>query len=219
MIHLKSLPTPSVCNVNYLFMISEMSDRPIYRRAGFGEIEFEHLGLRPSQFKLGKQLFVASHVQNVEEMAKNGEPLKITAICIPQASVMAKPYDLEMRLDLSRSVIPKTMKCSCRFGEGGMCKHMAGLIIYINAHRDESQTNETCGFVNPSTFGKLLYPKGEELEKIENIEEKFLCPKLKFENITHEAKLRLKRLMEASGCTKSPIYKICAISKPYEGTL
>ena len=143
----------------------------------------------------------------------------VLIILFPQTSVMAKPYDLEMKLDLSRSVIPKTMKCSCRFGEGGMCKHIAGLIIYINAHRDESQTNETCGFINPSTFGKLLYPKGEELEKIDDIEEKYVCPKLKFENITHEAKLRLKRLMEASGCIKSPLYKICAMSKPYEGTL
>ena len=82
---------------------------------------------------------------------------------------------------------------------GGSCKHAAGLIYYVNTHREESKTDESCSFIEPSKCAEKLYPRGEELENIEDIPEKYKMPPVTFDMITNEAKEKHYKLMLDAG--------------------
>ena len=91
---------------------------------------------------------------------------------------------------------------------GGICKHMAGVILYVNEHRDESQTDKTCSFIEPSKLAKSIYPRGEEIEKIYNIPENLRMPKCTFDMISDEEKEYHANLMLKHGNTASPLYTV-----------
>ena len=98
--------------------------------------------------------------------------------------------------------------------KGGVCKHCAGLIVFVNTHRDETQTDESCGFIEPSKLAKSRYPRGEELENFEPIPEKLKMARLTFEMISDSEKEYLANLMEEFGNTSSPFYTILSSTWP-----
>ena len=97
---------------------------------------------------------------------------------------------------------------------GGNCKHSAGLIYYVNIHRDESKTDESCSFIEPSNCAKKLYPRGEELENIEDIPDKYKIPAMNFDMITDAAKEKHYKLMLNAGNSESPLFKLCKMRLP-----
>ena len=99
---------------------------------------------------------------------------------------------------------------------GGLCKHIAGLIIYVNSHRDETQTDVSCGFIEPSKLAKSQYPRGEEIEKIDDIPEDLKMPRLSFDMISDAEKEYYANLMLETGCTRSPLFKIFSTRLPSE---
>ena len=53
-----------------------------------------------------------------------------------------------------------------------------------------------------------LYPRGKQLEQIKKLPEKDCCPNLTFDMIDDDEKRYLAELMEATGVTKSPLFKL-----------
>ena len=94
------------------------------------------------------------------------------------------------------------------FDLGGFCKHIAGLILYVNTHRDEHCTDISCSFIEPSKLAKSQYPRGEEIEKIYDIPENLKMPRSSFDMISDTEKEYLANLMLKHGNTRSPLYKI-----------
>ena len=130
-------------------------------------------------------MLAAGHIRKVRELRTPGKLPEIVAESVPQTNVREKPYRIYMDLDENRKII-KT-KCDCR--DGVSCKHLRGLITYINEFREDNEkTNISCGFNKPSQKNQNLYPKGEELEIIDNIPAKFRMKRLTFDPISDEAK-------------------------------
>ena len=94
------------------------------------------------------------------------------------------------------------------FNLGGLCKHIAGLILYVNTHRDEHCTDISCSFIEPSKLAKSQYPRGEEIEKIDNIPEDLKMPRLTFDMISDAEKEYHANLMLKAGNTRSPLFQI-----------
>ena len=173
---------------------------------GFKKIEWKHLEFGDNATTLGQALLDAGHIQDIREIRKPGSLPEIEAYCVPQTNVREKRYKINMDLDEKRK-ITKT-KCDCR--DGVLCKHLRGVIIYINTFREENEkTNLSCGFNQPSKSKQNMYPKGEELEIIDNIPAKWRMQKLTFERISDERKEYHANLMLNAGNTESPFYTIC----------
>ena len=99
---------------------------------------------------------------------------------------------------------------------GGLCKHIAGLILYVNSHREETQTDVSCGFIEPSKLAKSQYPRGEEIEKIDDIPEHLKMPRLSFDMISDAEKEYHANLMMEAGNTSSPLFIIFSRRLPSE---
>ena len=134
---------------------------------GFSTITHSTIDFNPANIVKGKELNRSDHIFNVMETHRAGFPTNITGKCVPEMSIRSVPYDITIIIDTSRKVI--SAKCSCKAGSGGQCKHTSGLIFYVNSERDESKTDQDQTFNRPSRKSEILYPKGEETEKIFNI--------------------------------------------------
>ena len=183
-----------------------MSDLII--QIGFEEISFHHL--KHLNIEKGTKLYKDGHIFNVKEKRKSGEITEITGHCIRQTSVTDCAYSLSFKIDDERKVISDTLFCTCKLGSDG-CKHIAGLMIYINNDRQESKTDDSCEWIDPTTAGKKKYPKGLELEVIANIEQKQKCPPVPFKRPNDERLKRQIESMKACGNTSSPLYKACQL--------
>jgi hypothetical protein len=182
---------------------------------GFKKVEWKHLKFGDNGMNLGRALLVAGHVRKVKEIRMPGKLPEIEGECVPQTNIREKPHKVFMDLDEKRKIV-KT-RCLCR--DGVLCKHICGVIIYINEFReDDEKTNLSCGFNQPSQNQQNLYPKGEELEKIDNIPAKYRMPRLNFDMISDEAKEYHANLMLEAGNTNSPLYKLCQMRYQDEPT-
>ena len=65
--------------------------------------------------------------------------------------------------------------------------------------------------MKPSNAAKRLYPRGVELEEIEDIPAKYKMPTHTFDMISDARKEHLANLMQSSGNTESPLYKLCRL--------
>ena len=158
---------------------------PLIIQTGFAKVEWKHITFGDNAETLGRALLAAGHIRKVRELRTPGKLPEIVAESVPQTNVREKPYKIYMDLDENRKII-KT-KCVCR--DGVSCKHLRGLITYINEFREDNEkTNISCGFNKPSQKNQNLYPKGEELEIIDNIPAKFRMKRLTFDPISDEAK-------------------------------
>ena len=90
---------------------------------------------------------IAKHFIEVKEIQETGKPTSIIGHCVKSMSVNEK-WIVELLLDENRSVT--SAHCSCWVGERGDCKHTAGLIIFINEFREESQTDQPCAWKKPT---------------------------------------------------------------------
>ena len=97
---------------------------------------------------------------------------------------------------------------------GGLCKHCAGVIDYINNHRDPTKTDVSCAFIEPSKANRILYPRGEEIEEIHEMPAKYRIPKHNFDMITDEKKEELAKLMSEAGVTESPLFYLMSKQFP-----
>ena len=179
--------------------------------ADFLEIDWTEIGFVKAQLDHGKQLLKANHLFNIKEIRQEGKSVQITAYCVPETKI-AEVYNLFFILDENRKVIKH--ECHpCSFGSYA-CKHKAALAQFINTHRMETQTDNQCEWLKPSNYRLKLYPKGESLEKIENLPEKKCCPKLSFEMNEDTEKDYLANLMKKHGVTKTPLFKIVSQKLP-----
>ena len=90
------------------------------------------------------------------------------------------------------------------------------MILYVNTHRDEHCTDVSCSFIEPSKLAKSQYPRGEEIEKIDNIPEDLRMPRLSFDMISDTEKEYYANLMLEFGCTRSPLFKVFSMRLPSE---
>lgn len=129
--------------------------------AGFDEIKCDQF--RKSNLSNGKAML--PHIFHVKEHRKT-TGTTIFGRCVKQMKVTGKDsfYDIDFQLDSNRNVID--MHCSCVPGISGLCKHSAALFLYINCERQETQTDQPCGWNKPSEKGKELYPKGKCLDDL-----------------------------------------------------
>ena len=178
----------------------------ILLRTGFAPICLENFEIRKELLNKGEKLVEAGHIQEVQESRRPGFPVDINAICIPQTCLSNSPYKLELTLDSKRRILRG--HCKCIAGGDGHCKHISGLIYFINNNRDEGSTDKKCNWLAPSARAKRLYPNGEPFSKIFNIDAKYQVEDLTFK-VSFEHKEKLRKLMEESGNTNSTLYKLC----------
>ena len=179
--------------------------------ADFLEIDWTEIGFVKAQLDHGKQLLKANHLFNIKEIREEGKPVQITAICLPEVKI-SELYNIFFILDKDRKVT--TSECHpCPFGAHA-CKHKAALAQFINTHRTETQTDKQCEWLKPSNHRLKLYPKGESLEKIENLPAEKCCPKLDFKMISDSKKDTLAELMRAHNVIRSPLFKIVSQKYP-----
>ena len=177
---------------------------------GFSEIQWNNLNLRQEQVKNAISLVESGHIFNVIEKRISDERSEITANCIRQASVMDRAFSLSLQIDNERTIIPGSVTCvPCPFGACGDCKHALALMLYVNTERDETKTDQECAWLDPSKAGKKRYPRGQELEIIAKVPEKFRCPEVSFESPSDEIKKMQADSMEKHGNIESPLYKLC----------
>ena len=173
--------------------------------SGFRLVHWQNWLFGDANVVKGKALVEADHVFNVKEVDTPGSLPVITGFCIPQTSVRQNPYKLFMELDVNR----KVCKLECDCPDGVSCKHGYGLIHYMNTHRDESQTDVSCTFIEPSKAAKKMYPRGEEIEIIDEIPEKYRMQRLDFNMISDETKENWAKLCLKHGNMASPLFTIC----------
>lgn len=189
-----------------------MQDVPkstIVLKTGFDTILLENFPIRKELQSKGERLVEADHIQDVQEVQRPGFPNEISGICIPQTCISNPPYKLEIVLDSNRCI--HRAYCKCIAGGDGICKHIAGLIYFINNEREESSTDKKCNWLAPSARSKRLYPNGESFEEIFEIDQKHRIGDLDFK-VSFEDKEELAKLMEASNNTSSPLYKLCVMN-------
>ena len=151
------------------------SSQKLTIKVGFSEIKSEG-HFRHSNLSKGQNLVNAGHIIDVEEVRETGKVTEIRGYCIPQTNIRNNPYPMELYLDDERNVIGG--RCSCSGGATANCKHSAALFVYINSERIESQTDRQQEWNAPSKAAKKLYPKGETIAKLFNLES---TPRLTFE--------------------------------------
>ena len=168
------------------------------------EIKCNNIGVleRKTLWNKGKQLVIAKHFIEVKEIQETGKPTSIIGHCVKSMSDNEK-WTVELLLDENRSVT--SAHCSCWVGERGDCKHTAGLIIFINEFREESQTDQPCAWKKPSKKAMETYKKGESFDDIRGHKVKFIPHD--FARMTEEARKEQKEFMETAKNTKSPLYK------------
>ena len=88
--------------------------------------------------------------------------------CLPQTSINKAPYRVETLLDVGRKL--KSAHCNCVSGITGLCKHTSALVCYVNAERTESCTDSLQQWQKPSQKRQTLYPKGETIETLFNLD-------------------------------------------------
>ena len=176
----------------------------------FRLVLWDHWPFGAANVDHGKKLVDAGHILNVKEVDKPGSLPVVTGICIPQTNIRDSPYRIYMELDVNR----KVSKLECLCPDGVICKHGYGLIHYMNTSRDESKTDVSCRFTEPSKAAKKMYPRGEEIEVIDNIPEKHRMPKLSFDMISNEMKDKIAKEMSEAGNTLSPLYTLAVEKLP-----
>ncbi len=175
-------------------------------QGGFPPIKFPEGHFRESTQKKGKNILEAGHVGEVEEV-RSGSITRIHGRVTHSVSVREAPYSLEFELDKERSVV--NARCSCQAGVTGNCKHSAALLLFINTERSTGCTDDQQAWNKPSKKLRLLYPKGETVEKMYKLKPQ---PALSFK--TDSASLNeLAQQLSSCGLTKSSIYKSLTCDK------
>ena len=108
---------------------SQSSPTKLHVQVGFNAISFEHLDLRESTIKKGRELWESGHIFNVTEVRESASCPKIEGRCVRQTNVSSDPYVLCIHLDSNRSVTAAT--CKCQAGISGNCKHVAGKLFTL----------------------------------------------------------------------------------------
>ena len=168
------------------------------------EIKIDNIGVleRKTLWTKGRGLLVDGHLIDVKEIQETGKPTVIVGCCGRSMFVNEK-WMVELNLDENRSIT--SAHCSCWVGERGDCKHTAALILFMNEYRDESKTNEPCGWKQPSKKAMESYKKGACFDEIRGHKIKFIPHD--FAPMTEEARKEQRELMETAKNTKSPVYK------------
>ena len=152
----------------------------------------------------GLDFLKANHLFNIKATQAKDKPVQVSAHCIPEMKIR-ESYRIWMEIDEHNK--PIAHDCTCPFGSY-LCKHKAALVLYAKNHRNETQTDRQCTFLKPSDHSLKLYPRGKQLEQIKKLPEKDCCPNLTFDMIDDDEKRYLAELMEATGVTKSPLFKL-----------
>lgn len=129
---------------------------------GFAKI-FHSIPFQPKTPKLGKDLFESGHYFDVAERRVNGISKEIVSKCCRQTSIRSDPYSVKLevglkafnvkyyivkiyfkvlnflQLDAKRNMLRGS--CTCVYNKSEKCKHIAGLIHYINNERRLSKTD------------------------------------------------------------------------------
>ena len=72
----------------------------------------------------------------------------------------------------------------------------------------------SCAFIEPSKLAKSQYPRGEEIEKIDEIPEDLKMPRLSFDMISDAEKEYHVNLMRKHGNTRSPLLRMMSLKHP-----
>ena len=157
---------------------------------------------RKSTERKGQKLFEAGHVFNVREIKEVGKEAVIVGECKKQTKIQEK-YKIELTLDEGRHVT--SGRCQCVSGAEASCKHSSALVWFINAEREESQTDRERTWNRPSSKAQKRYPKGKPTREI------FKLPAsepLTFAGPTEDEKAAWTADLEDVGGEKSMMYKI-----------
>lgn len=129
-------------------------------RTGFEKI-YHSLQVNPQSEIRGVKLLNSGHVVQVEELRRPGWNPIIRGKLIRQAEVSADPYRVELHLDSERMV--QKVFCTCVYKESEICKHVLGLIAFVNTEESKSKTNNQQSWGMPSLreYSKQKYSKGK----------------------------------------------------------
>ena len=177
----------------------EPSTREIVMKCGFSTITSDRF--RPSVFNHGKKM--VSHVSSVQEKRKSETESLIFGYCLPETSVRNPAYYVEFNLDAQRNVVGAY--CRCQAGFSGQCKHAAALFHWINSERSDACTDNKCSWSEPSTHAKNMYPKGQPLHRIFNLEKP---SKLSLATPDQSEVQKFTQLCEKFGATSSSLFKL-----------
>ncbi|KAF4520443.1 hypothetical protein B566_EDAN004015, partial [Ephemera danica] len=180
---------------------------------GFGRVEpgFQH----PAAFIRGENLFQSDHVQDVEEKRSGGK-VTISAKVVRQTTVSER-YSVVLELDDERVATKRW--CRCPAGAAGKCKHIAALILFINAHDGASKTSRQQEWGKPSSNSvknhkelrekyskatKQVQPlMGETFEEIELAEPmKLFCEQNVFISLEEAEHIMIETLLQSQGNSK-----------------
>ncbi|TRY73714.1 hypothetical protein TCAL_17447 [Tigriopus californicus] len=127
--------------------------------------------------ELGQKLSQAGHIYDITEVREPSKETLVYSKCVPQTNVT---------------------------GLSGHCKHRAALVITLNNHRDESQTDNQQAWRKPSTHGKSLYPKGKRVKEI--IKSKSRGPSPSYALPSKKIRAHYMKDLEEFGHANSQIY-------------
>ncbi|TRY80863.1 hypothetical protein TCAL_13375, partial [Tigriopus californicus] len=152
--------------------------------------------------ELGQKLSQAGHIYDITEVREPSKETLVYSKCVPQTNVSNPPWRVEITLNNERIVTQA--HCSCPAGLSGHCKHRAALVITLNNHRDESQTDNQQAWRKPSTHGKSLYPKGKRVKEI--IKSKSRGPSPSYALPSKKIRAHYMKDLEEFGLANSQIY-------------
>ncbi|XP_071580317.1 uncharacterized protein [Temnothorax nylanderi] len=126
-------------------------------RTGFGPVTHD-IKFNPSAIPKGKALAI-SHVVRVEELRNENISHLIRCSVIPQTSVNAIPYKVQLHLSDKRHIT--CASCTCVSQAGRKCKHIYALIHYVNSNRSVTKTSLEQEWGRPSDkqLGHEMYAK------------------------------------------------------------
>lgn len=73
-------------------------------------------------------------VQSNEEKENEAEArcsVKIMALCLQTSKMSGPPHQIHVRICEKGEQKVKEATCSCKAGQSGQCKHIAGVLLYI----------------------------------------------------------------------------------------
>ncbi|XP_063548933.1 uncharacterized protein LOC134756064 [Cydia strobilella] len=164
---------------------------------GFRAITHEII-FQPETMNKGKNLVLAGHVVEVQDIRQGDRSYMIKARVVRQASVTATAYKTALILNTNRHVTSVT--CDCVYNKSGKCKHIAALIYYINHEESSTKTSQEQRWGKPSVrqFTNEKYSKGRYFHEMYPTSKKHKCEAFQFGVSDFKEDCALKRVLEAA---------------------
>ncbi|CAH1116416.1 unnamed protein product [Phaedon cochleariae] len=92
---------------------------------------FKYLDAKPDSRCIveGEEVLHANHLILCGKKSSATQSIKIAGLCLQTSALQGQPHQIEGTFSIDNDVKIVEMKCSCKAGLSGTCKHISALLL------------------------------------------------------------------------------------------